>query len=424
MNVEEVARRCVLAESGLKAAQEPSFSRALRDFQAAHALDDLQTAGALSADRPLRRELSARLCVTESFFFRQPEHLACLVSHVELLLSRGKKPHIWSAGCARGEEPYSAALALWDRFGERARRDITITATDIDPSAMQVARTGLYSAWSLRGMSQPDIHRRFRACEGGFRVTDAVLGWPRFFQLSIQEHLATFPSASVDILLFRNVGIYLTHEALASLYAGFSSVLTHGGLLLQSVTDPGPGRSDLIPREHGPLGAFVQNRLAAQPDQPAARPRRVRAPRASRPEPERRSARSRSNPPSLQAARAKADAGQVLEAVQLVSGLLKSEPQLREGYILRGQLLLHHGNPEGAVDDLRAALLLAPEDSLARYWYSLALDNAGRHGRAVSQRNVIVQHLANRHRDALLEDGETTVGQLLALLAEQRESQP
>src|SRR4051812_18512502 len=57
---------------------------------------------------------------------------------------------VWCAGCASGEEAYTAAIVLaealgWDAF----RLRVKIYATDVDEEALTTARQGIYSARDL-----------------------------------------------------------------------------------------------------------------------------------------------------------------------------------------------------------------------------------------------------------------------------------
>jgi hypothetical protein len=58
-------------------------------------------------------------------------------------------------------------------------------------------------------------------------------------------------------------------------------------------------------------------------------------------------------------------------------------------------------------------VFLAPGDLLARYWYALALRQTGARNELRAQLREIDQTLTGRPPDQLLEDDQTTVGELL-----------
>lgn len=75
-------------------------------------------------------------------------------------LGTGQRLRIWSAGFCSGEEPYSVAMLL-DQEGWLARADIL--AMDLNPQALERARSGMYREWSLRGLAEPMRLRYFQA---------------------------------------------------------------------------------------------------------------------------------------------------------------------------------------------------------------------------------------------------------------------
>src|SRR5947209_318081 len=79
--------------------------------------------------------------VTE--FFRDPPAWEVLRNDILPPILSKLKPgasfRVWSAGCASGEEPYSAAIVLAEYFGARLPEyDIKIYATDIDDEELNI----------------------------------------------------------------------------------------------------------------------------------------------------------------------------------------------------------------------------------------------------------------------------------------------
>ena len=83
--------------------------------------------------------------VTE--FFRDPAAWDLLADDVLPTLLKNLRPggsfRGWVAGCATGEEVYSLAILVAEHFGSSiGNYDIKIYATDVDESALNIARRG------------------------------------------------------------------------------------------------------------------------------------------------------------------------------------------------------------------------------------------------------------------------------------------
>lgn len=167
---------------------------------------------AIRLDRRLVDDLVAELTVHESYFFREPGQFAAIRRLVLPQLQRERGPqalfNVWSAGCAKGEEPYSLALLLeQEGLLERCR----IRATDISRPALAEAAKARYSGWSFRG-TQVALDRRYFHQRGASFHLEARLRDRVVFEA---ENLVCGPyaapsagSSGFDLILCRNVLIY------------------------------------------------------------------------------------------------------------------------------------------------------------------------------------------------------------------------
>ncbi|MEA2691915.1 MAG: hypothetical protein QOJ16_1302, partial [Acidobacteriota bacterium] len=121
--------------------------------------------------------LISAVTIKESYFFRAPQQFEALRREVlpRLLATRAeaRSLRIWSAACARGEEPSTLALLLAEEqalAGWRWR----IIATDVDEEALEGARRGLYGE---RAVSQvpPDLLARYFTRRGKLYELDPGL---------------------------------------------------------------------------------------------------------------------------------------------------------------------------------------------------------------------------------------------------------
>ncbi|MBI5250499.1 MAG: hypothetical protein HY912_13480 [Desulfomonile tiedjei] len=108
---------------------------------------------AINHDSELRKQVARLLSVSISRFFRDRKLWQDLGASVlpRLVEMGSPKARVWSAGCACGEEAYSFAIA-WDQYARCLSKppEFELTATDCDPSVLEKARAGVYSASSLK----------------------------------------------------------------------------------------------------------------------------------------------------------------------------------------------------------------------------------------------------------------------------------
>jgi chemotaxis protein methyltransferase CheR len=74
----------------------------------------------------------------------------------------GRDAHVWSAGCASGEEPYTLKI-LWDVEVASAYPSIllSIIASDVDKAMLARAREGCFASTSLHELPPPLIEQAF-----------------------------------------------------------------------------------------------------------------------------------------------------------------------------------------------------------------------------------------------------------------------
>ncbi|MFH0968392.1 MAG: CheR family methyltransferase [Methanobacteriota archaeon] len=206
--------------------------------------------------QPLTRDqikvLAMHLTVGETYFFRDTLNFDFLREKVlpTLIQSRGetRRIRIWSAGCSSGEEPYSVAILLDQVLQKADDWTISILATDINPTMLARARDGIYGAWSFRDVS--DQIRKDNFVETGkntWKINERAKRRVTFQFHNLMED--PFPSIinetnAMDLILCRNVLMYLSPESSRKIVLQFANTLTEGGWLIVSqveisqITDP------------------------------------------------------------------------------------------------------------------------------------------------------------------------------------------
>lgn len=190
--------------------------------------------------------LAGQLTTGETYFFREQNSLQALREHIlpELIAARRsaqRSLRIWCAGCSSGEEPYTMAMILDRDLPDPATWKIHILATDINPQALEKARRGIYTKWSFRGVSKLKQDQYFLPAG---KETWAVKPKYRANVTFAHLNLATddYPALlnnthSLDLIVCRNVMIYLLPETIERVIRGFYRCLQPGGWLIVSPSE-------------------------------------------------------------------------------------------------------------------------------------------------------------------------------------------
>jgi len=195
----------------------------------------------LEDDEDEREELLNALSVNVTSFFRNPEVWESLREILADLTQDGRT-NVWSAACSDGREAYSLAmLALDDDRIDEGRVDIL--GTDIKPEILRAARRGEYHASEtndLKEQLEPLARNdRYVTRDGdAYRVTDEVKDLVSFRRHDlVQEE----PPRMFDLVICRNLFIYINKQAKEAIFGTLSSAVEAGGYLTIGMTETVPG---------------------------------------------------------------------------------------------------------------------------------------------------------------------------------------
>jgi chemotaxis methyl-accepting protein methylase len=189
-------------------------------------------AGILDNDQTEYDRLFMDLTINVTSFFRDVVAFKALEEVVlPALITKGETNiRIWSAGCATGEEPYSIAILLMEYPDmDNGPRHASVLATDIDSKALEQAREGFFTPKEVEGIRPAWLERYFCAEGGGFRVKPALK-----ILVTFEQHNLVIdpPYSGLDLIVCRNVLIYLNPMPQTQMIKGFYSALKQGGFLL------------------------------------------------------------------------------------------------------------------------------------------------------------------------------------------------
>lgn len=181
-------------------------------------------------------EMINRITTNHSFFFREREHFDFLdktvLAEVDGLISQSARYplRIWSAGCASGEEIYSIAMLLRERYHDRIDGiDVGLLATDISLAALNQARKGEYASSKLDELSRSFLDAYFRKSgDDSYAIDERLKSMVLFKRLNLMTE--PYPlKGQFDAIFCRNVMIYFDQESRRKVVASLFRYVKPGG---------------------------------------------------------------------------------------------------------------------------------------------------------------------------------------------------
>jgi two-component system, chemotaxis family, CheB/CheR fusion protein len=192
-------------------------------------------------------QLFNTILINVTSFFRDPAGWGYLGEEIIPRVLQEKQQadpiRVWSAGCASGEEAYTAAMVLAEVMGiEAFRRRVKVYATDVDEEALNTARQASYSAKELQAIDGNLRAKYFEPLNGRY-IFRADLRRSVIF--GRHDLVQDAPISKLDLLVSRNTIMYFNSETQARILARFHFALNENGYLFL-------GRAELL-LTHGHL---------------------------------------------------------------------------------------------------------------------------------------------------------------------------
>ncbi|MBI5446656.1 MAG: chemotaxis protein CheB, partial [Deltaproteobacteria bacterium] len=221
--------------------------RRIHRRMAIHGLRDAaEYARRLRDDPAEARALFNDLLISVTSFFRDPEAYDLLArTAIRDLLSRNQEEpvRVWVVGCATGEEAYSVAMAFREQLTEHPGSKLQIFGTDADPRAIACARVGRYREAVAETLSRERLCRYFDKVDGAYQISG---GLREMIVFATHNLIQSPPFSRLDLILCRNVLIYLNPEIQKKILPLFHRCLNPGGYLLLGTSETVGTSDDLF----------------------------------------------------------------------------------------------------------------------------------------------------------------------------------
>jgi chemotaxis protein methyltransferase CheR len=221
------------------------------------------------ADGPaLREPVIEAITTKETSFFRdrhpfdafRDKILPDLAEVVRRRRSSGNRnpARIWCAAVATGQEAYSLAILIIEylssfRGKDLAAADFSILATDISSAALNIARTGHYSDFSIRDVPTSLRDRYFENKKPGWIVRSELTRLIEFRKINLMDDCPGL--GMMDCIFCRNVLIYFDDNSRRRICERLADLLTPGGYLVLGAVENLYAVSTRFASEH--LGATL-----------------------------------------------------------------------------------------------------------------------------------------------------------------------
>lgn len=206
-------------------------------------------------------ELIEELTIPETWFFRNRKQLDFLADHIKsnwVDKAKIKGLRILSIPCATGEEPYTIAMILSDLGLSPGR--FHIDAVDISDNALKKARKAHYEGVSFRGEDLSFRDRHFETTPEGYSLIPTIRDQVSFIKGNAIDQGFLQDKPPYDIILCRNLFIYLSTASKMKVAHVFQRMLNHDGILLMGHTEECPFEDETMQRIRLP-GVFGYKRI-------------------------------------------------------------------------------------------------------------------------------------------------------------------
>jgi two-component system CheB/CheR fusion protein len=152
-----------------------------------------------------------------------------LIQSLQDTVPHREEVRVWSAGCSTGEEAYSLAILMTEHMArERSTARLQVFATDIDERAIAFGRNGVYPEAILTDVPTARLRLNFTNENHQYRIRKDLREKILFAQHSL---LLDPPFSQIDLIVCRNLLIYLDREVQREIVQMFHFALRPGGYL-------------------------------------------------------------------------------------------------------------------------------------------------------------------------------------------------
>ncbi|MBQ1766594.1 MAG: protein-glutamate O-methyltransferase CheR [Aquincola sp.] len=176
------------------------------------------------------------MTVNETYFFRETYQFDAMVNGMLDEIARRKRPggriRIWSIPSSTGEEPYSIAIYLLERWRLIDDYEVEILSSDIDTQVLAQAERGIYSPRSVGQLPPPLLQKYFtRQAGGDYAISRDLVQAVEFSRVNLSDPADTRRFRDIDLIFCRNLLIYFDDASRRAAAEAMFDALNPGGFV-------------------------------------------------------------------------------------------------------------------------------------------------------------------------------------------------
>jgi chemotaxis protein methyltransferase CheR len=206
----------------------------------------------------LRDEVIAAMATNETTFFRDVhpfEALADVVIPDVLSRNGGRSLALWSGAASTGQEAYSMAMIVRERFPSLT--NVRILGTDLSDDVLDRARAGRFPQLEInRGLPARLLVKYFTRDGTAWQLSDLIRNAVTFRRMNLARPFEGVPT--MDVIFMRNVLIYFDVPTKVEVLRRVAQVLRPGGYLFLGGAETTYGINDSFERVYSGKTVFYR----------------------------------------------------------------------------------------------------------------------------------------------------------------------
>ncbi len=196
-------------------------------------------------DRIIGDRIVDALLNQETSFFRDVSVFDTIVAAVEQAEAEKRRVRIWCAGCSTGQEPLSLAMLFAERQETKGMAAPEIVATDVSDAAIVRARAGRYTQFEIqRGLPIRRMMRWFDGTGSDWVAKPELVKMVAYRRTNLVAEAP--PPGRFDVVLCRNVLLYLSTETKGLVFPRIAAVMQPGGVFVMGAGETVIGQTRLF----------------------------------------------------------------------------------------------------------------------------------------------------------------------------------